>query len=64
MKDWDQKFWNVFSQFGITIPFSATYFLKVGARVSLKVGNKGKKNLKFKLTGCFSKAKMEMEERD
>ena len=35
----EQKVWNVFDQFGI-IPFSATYFLEVGACVSLKVANK------------------------
>ena len=35
----EQKVWNVFDQFAI-IPFSATYFLEVGACVSLKVANK------------------------
>ena len=44
---------NFFYQLGITIPCSATYFLEVGARVSLKVATKrpvrGKKteNLDF-----------------
>ena len=37
----DLKAGNVFDQFGITIPCSATYFLEVGARVSLKVASKG-----------------------
>ena len=36
----DQKFESVFYQFSITIPCSATYFLEVGARVSLKVATK------------------------
>ena len=36
MEECDQKISNVFDQFGITMPCSATYFLKVGARVSLK----------------------------
>ena len=31
----DQKVWNVFDQFGITIPGAATFFLEVGAPVSL-----------------------------
>ena len=48
MKECDQKVWNVFDQFGITIACSDTYFLEVGARVSLKVATKrsirGKKN--------------------
>ena len=47
----DQKVGNVFDQFGIAIPCSATYFLKVSARLSLKVATKGsisgKKNLKI-----------------
>ena len=46
----DQKVWNVFDQFGITAPCSASSFLEVGARVSLKVATKGslrgKKTLK------------------
>ena len=37
----DQKFWNIFYQFSINIPCSATYFLEVGVRLSLKVANKG-----------------------
>ena len=32
---------NVFDQFGITIPCSATFSLEVGARISLKVATKG-----------------------
>ena len=47
----DQKVWNVFYQFGISIPCSATYFLEVGAHVSFKVATKGslqvKKTLKI-----------------
>ena len=47
----DQKVWNVFDQSGISIAFSATYFMEVGARVSLKVTAKvsirGKKTLKI-----------------
>ena len=57
----NQKVWDVFDQFGITIPCSSTYFLEVGARVSLKVATKGslggKNILKIKFLGCFSKAK-------
>ena len=37
---WNQKFWNVFDQFGITIICSATCTLEVGVRVSLKVATK------------------------
>ena len=37
----NQNVWNVFYQFGITIPCSATYFLEAGARVLLKVATKG-----------------------
>ena len=44
----DQKVGNVFDPFGIYIPCSATCFLEVGARVSLRVATKqsirGKKN--------------------
>ena len=62
-EEWDQKLWNVFDQFGMTIPCSATYFLEVGAHVSLNVATKvsleGKKLWKFKFLGCFSKAKTE-----
>ena len=42
---------HVFDRFGITILCSATYFLEVGARVSLKVATNGsirsKKTLKI-----------------
>ena len=42
-------------------PFSATYFLEVGAQVSLKVANKGsisgKKLWKLRFLGCFLKQK-------
>ena len=42
-------------------PFSVTYFLEVGARVLLKVANKGsirgKKLWKFRYVGCFLKQK-------
>ena len=41
MEECNPKFWNVFDQFGITIPCSCTYFLKVAARVSLKIATKG-----------------------
>ena len=49
------------------MPCSATYFMEVGARVSLKVATKGsirgKKKLgKFRFLGFFSKVKT--EERD
>ena len=37
----DLKVGNAFDQFGIAIPFLATYFLEVRARVSLKVATKG-----------------------
>ena len=40
-EEWDQKVWNVSDQFRITIPGSATYFVAVGACISLKVANKG-----------------------
>ena len=36
----DQKVWNVFDQFGIAIPCLATYFLEVGAHVSIKAATK------------------------
>ena len=67
MKECDQKVWNVFDQFGITIACSDTYFLEVGARVSLKVATKrsirGKKKLwKSRYLDHFSKVKT--EERD
>ena len=41
MEECNQKVWNVFNQFDITIPCSATYFLEVGARVSFKIAIKG-----------------------
>ena len=47
-----QTDWNVLDQFGIPILYSATYFLEVGARVSLKVTTKGSlrgKTLKIEL---------------
>ena len=40
-EEWDQKVWNVFDHFGITRPLLATYFLEVGASVSLKLATKG-----------------------
>ena len=59
----DQKVWNIFDQFGISITFSATYFLEVVARVSLKVATKGsfrgKKLWRFRFLGSVSKAKTE-----
>ena len=36
----DQEVEHFFDQFDITIRFSATYFLEVGAHVSLKVATK------------------------
>ena len=36
-KECDQKVWNVFHQFDINIPCSATYFRDVGACISWKV---------------------------
>ena len=33
--------WSLLNKFGITIPFWVTYFLEVGARVSLKVATEG-----------------------
>ena len=47
MEECDQKVWNIFDQFDITIYFSATYFLEVGAGVFTE------------FLGCFSEAKME-----
>ena len=40
MEDCDQKVWNVFNQFDITIHCSVTYFLEVGGCVLLKVATK------------------------
>ena len=37
----NQKVWNIFDQFGITILCSATYFLEIGAPVTSKVATKG-----------------------
>ena len=64
MDECDQKVWNVFDQFGIATPCLATYFLEVGARVSMKVGSKGsirgKENpSKYRFLASFSKAKTE-----
>ena len=51
MEECDQKDWHVLDQFGISIPFSATFFLEVGANVSLEVGTResfrGKRTLKI-----------------
>ena len=41
MEERNQKLWNAFNQVDITIPYLATNFLEVGARVSLKVSTKG-----------------------
>ena len=46
----DRKFWNVFDQFGITIPCRVTYFLEVGARVYW---------WKFRFLGSFPKVDTE-----
>ena len=47
----------------LAIPYSATYLLEEGARISLKVAIKvsprGIKTLKFRFLGCCSKAKTE-----
>ena len=40
MDECDQNVWNAFDQLEITISCSATNFLEVGARVSLKVATK------------------------
>ena len=40
MEECYENVWNPFNQFDITIPCSATYFLEVGACVSLKVASK------------------------
>ena len=40
-EEWDQKVCNLFYQFGISLSCSATYFLEVGARVSMKLATKG-----------------------
>ena len=61
MEKCSQKDLLVSDKFGININCLATYFLKQGARISLKVGTKvsqrGTKMQKFK--GFFSKAKTE-----
>ena len=63
MEKCDQKDWNVLDQFDISIPCSATFFLGVGAHVSLKVTTKesfrGKNILKIKTFSLFFKAKTE-----
>ena len=41
MEECDRKIRNLSDKFGVTIPCSLTYFLKVGAPVSLKVATKG-----------------------
>ena len=57
----EQKVSNVFDQFGITIPCSVTYFLEVGALLSLRVATKesikGKATIKRLIYGCFLKQK-------
>ena len=63
MEECNQKVWNVFDPFGITMLCSAAYFLEVSARVSLKVATKvsveGKKLWRFRFLDCFSRAKPE-----
>ena len=58
-----QKVWNIFEQIAVGKPCSTTYFLEVGARVSLKLATKGflrgKNTLKIYLFRLFSKAKTE-----
>ena len=41
VEECDQKVWNIFDQFDITIPFLARYFLEVGVRVLFKGATKG-----------------------
>ena len=52
MEECNKKVWNIFDLLGISIPCSATYFLEVVGRVSLKVVTKeslrGRKTLKIK----------------
>ena len=59
MEECDRNVWNVFNQFDVGKSGLTTYFLEVGARVSLKLATKGiprgKKTLKFSFGGCFSK---------
>ena len=63
MEECDQNVWNDFDEFDIGRPFSTTYFLEVGARVSLKLATKGflrvKKLWKLSYWGCFFKTKTE-----
>ena len=51
MEECDQEDWSVSDKFGIITPCSATYYLEVHARVSLKVATKayfgGKRTLKI-----------------
>ena len=57
----DQKVGNVFDQFGIAIPCSATYFVEFGARISLKAATKGsirrKNNLKVQIIRLIFESK-------
>ena len=54
---------SVFDKFDIIIPCSATFFLEVGARLSLKLATKlsfrGKELSEFRFSGYFSKPKTE-----
>ena len=63
MEECDQKTWSFSAKSGMFWSGSDTYFLKVSEHVCLKVITKvclrGKKNWKFRLLGCFSKAKTE-----
>ena len=58
MEECDRKDWFVSDKFGISIPYSATYFLEVGARVSLKVATivffRGKNVQKFSFFKAYS----------
>ena len=69
MEECKQNNWNIFDQFPISIDSLASCFLKVGARVSLKVATKGsirgkkKKLWKFIFLGCFSKASREKRDK-
>ena len=57
MEECDEKVDNVFDAFSIAIPCSASYFLKVGSLVSLKVATKrsvrGKNTLKIYVFRLF-----------
>ena len=63
MQERKQNPWHAFTQFDITVPCSATYFLEVGAAVSLKLAIKRtrrcKKTVQIVTFRNFSNVKME-----